>query len=106
MRKVLILPTLVLAACSTVPAEGNGAVPGGVCKDDGLGSFVGRDATTETGAELLKQHGRIDDYVIEVLSRSRWRGRLSRWRRGCARAGRSPWWWPISILEITDRRTR
>ena len=57
MRKVLIFPTLALAACSTVPAEGNGAVTGGVCKDDGLGSFVGRDATTETGAELLKQSG-------------------------------------------------
>jgi hypothetical protein len=57
MLKVLILPALTLAACSTVPAESKGAVTGGVCKDDGLSSFVGRDATTEAGAELLRQSG-------------------------------------------------
>lgn len=56
MRSSIILTALALAACSTVPTEG--AEPmGGVCKDEGLSSFVGRDATEQVGSELLKQSG-------------------------------------------------
>ena len=56
MRSPIILSALALAACSTVPAEGRRPV-GGACKDEGLSSFVGRDATEEVGSELLKQSG-------------------------------------------------
>jgi hypothetical protein len=56
MRSPIILSALALAACSTVPAEGTEPV-GGACKDEGLSSFVGRDATEEVGSELLKQSG-------------------------------------------------
>jgi hypothetical protein len=57
MRSPILLSALALAACSTVPAEGSGQPLGGSCKDEGLGSFVGRDATSELGSELLKQSG-------------------------------------------------
>ena len=56
MRSSIILSALALAACSTVPAEGTENV-GGACKDEGLSSFVGQDATEATGSELLKQSG-------------------------------------------------
>ena len=56
MRSPIILSALALAACSTVPAEGTGPV-GGACKDEGLSSFVGQDATEATGSELLKHSG-------------------------------------------------
>jgi hypothetical protein len=57
MRSFIILTALALAACSTVPAEGSEQPSGGSCKDEGLSSFVGRDATAEVGSELLKQSG-------------------------------------------------
>ena len=58
MRSPIILSALALAACSTVPAEGTEPpATGGACKDEGLTSFVGRDATEGTGSELLKQSG-------------------------------------------------
>ncbi len=56
MRSPIILSALALAACSTVPAEGTESV-GGACKNEGLSSFVGQDATEATGSELLKQSG-------------------------------------------------
>ena len=56
MRSPTFLAAFALAACSTVPAEGTEPV-GGVCKDEGLSSFVGQDATEATGSELLKQSG-------------------------------------------------
>ena len=57
MRSLVILSSLALAACSTVPAEGTGPSTTGTCKDEGLSTFVGRDATEATGSELLKQTG-------------------------------------------------
>ena len=56
MRSPTLLAAFALAACSTIPAEGMEPV-GGVCKDEGLSSFVGQDATEATGSELLKQSG-------------------------------------------------
>jgi len=56
MRSPIILSALALAACSTVPAEGTKPV-GGTCKDEGLSTFVGQDATEATGSKLLKQSG-------------------------------------------------
>ena len=56
MRSSIILSALALAACSTVPAEGTEPA-GGACKDEGLSSFVGQDATEATGSELLKESG-------------------------------------------------
>jgi hypothetical protein len=57
MRSLIVLTTLALAACSTVSAEGSEQPSGSNCKDEGLSSFVGRDATGEVGSELLKQSG-------------------------------------------------
>ena len=56
MRSPTFLAAFALAACITVPAEGTEPV-GGVCKDEGLSSFVGQDAMEATGSELLKQSG-------------------------------------------------
>ena len=56
MRNPTSLAAFALAACSTVPAEGTEPVVG-ACKDEGLSSFVGQDATEATGSELLKQSG-------------------------------------------------
>ena len=56
MRRLTFLAAFVLAACSTVPADGTEPV-GGTCKGEGLSSFVGQDATEATGSELLKQSG-------------------------------------------------
>jgi hypothetical protein len=57
VRSPIVLTALALAACRTVPAEGGEQPSAGSCKDEGLSSFVGRDATGEVGSELLKQSG-------------------------------------------------
>ena len=57
MRSPIVLSALALAACSTVPAEGTEPSTTGACKDEGLSSFVGQDATEATGSELLKRSG-------------------------------------------------
>jgi hypothetical protein len=61
MRRLVTLAPLVLVACSTVPAEGAQAPTrsdaGHVCRDEGLSSFVGRERSSEVGAELLRRSG-------------------------------------------------
>jgi hypothetical protein len=56
MRNPTSLAAFALAACSTVPAYGTEPLAV-ACKDEGLSSFVGQDATEATGSELLKQSG-------------------------------------------------
>ncbi len=66
MRGSLTLSSLLLAACATVPAAGEGAgeenVPvhgesGMTCNAAPAGHLVGRPATVELGAEALKATG-------------------------------------------------
>ena len=58
MRKLIAGLTLLVAACSTAPAQppvvgGNGAV----CRNDGLDRFVGQPASREVGAQMLAASG-------------------------------------------------
>lgn len=58
MRNIALLLPLALAACATTAA--GPAVPapaGGICRGDSLGQFVGRPATSELGAEMLRATG-------------------------------------------------
>jgi hypothetical protein len=49
---------LSLAACATAqPIPHDGAAPGSVCNSAGLDQFVGRPATAELGAEMLRMSG-------------------------------------------------
>ena len=52
MRKLLVLAPLLAAACTTVaPASG------GQCRSEGLDTFVGREPTSEVGAEIIAKSG-------------------------------------------------
>jgi Peptidase inhibitor I78 family len=60
MRKLVAMPALLLAACSTMAAEEPrtvGETPGYVCKSAGLDAFAGRAPTSETGSEILRKSG-------------------------------------------------
>ncbi|GAA4759282.1 hypothetical protein GCM10023264_29950 [Sphingomonas daechungensis] len=56
MRSAIVLVALALGACAT--ANANDAAPSsGKCSTDKLGAFVGRDATSDTAAELVRESG-------------------------------------------------
>ena len=62
MRSTALIATSLIGACSTVPQSQpelpvRGETPGFVCQENGLSSFVGREATAEVGAEILRQSG-------------------------------------------------
>jgi Peptidase inhibitor I78 family len=57
MRSVVALVSLALAACSTASAEGPEPLPAGTCHGDGLEVFIGQDATSDTGAALVRHSG-------------------------------------------------
>ncbi|MFL5150989.1 MAG: I78 family peptidase inhibitor [Sphingomicrobium sp.] len=59
MRSGLLLLPIMLAACSTAPAEPpvHGADPGHVCHSEGLGRFLGQPATPDLGAQMLAVSG-------------------------------------------------
>ena len=52
MRNTIILLTALAAACVAVPDESVGA-----CRAEGLDDLVGRQATTELGAEAIRRSG-------------------------------------------------
>ena len=61
MRNIALLAPLALSACATAPPPPpeipvRGA-SGYVCRGEGLGRFVGRPATQELGAEMLRETG-------------------------------------------------
>ena len=56
MRSSIALATLILAACSTVPAEGSEPT-GGKCNAAGLDRFVGQPGSEENGAAILRESG-------------------------------------------------
>jgi hypothetical protein len=55
MRRLLLLAALTLAGCAA--GERPQAAVKGPCRNDGLDAFVGRKASAETGAALLKASG-------------------------------------------------
>ena len=62
MRSLALTAAFLTGACSTVPPAApelpvRGETPGFTCQDEGLSSFVGREATAEVGAEILRQSG-------------------------------------------------
>lgn len=57
MRKFVAFGLLAAAACSTAPMNGTSPPTSGACRDDGLSAFVGREATSEVGADLMRQSG-------------------------------------------------
>jgi hypothetical protein len=56
MRKIALLSPVLLAACSTAPAEPiiHGETPGRTCQTEGTDRFIGQPGTSETGAAILK----------------------------------------------------
>jgi Peptidase inhibitor I78 family len=62
MRNLVALAPLLVAGCSTMAAEEpqpplHGATSGYKCRNEGLDAFVGRESTSEVGAELLSKSG-------------------------------------------------
>jgi hypothetical protein len=47
---------VLLAACSTAPASTpiHGVTPGHKCQTEGTGQFIGHEATSETGAAIMR----------------------------------------------------
>lgn len=56
MRRFVLLPATLLAACATAPAGTpvHGVTPGHQCQSDGTAQFIGKLATSETGAAILR----------------------------------------------------
>ena len=56
MRKVLLLAPVLLAACSTAPAETpiHGVTPGHKCETAGTDQFIGQPGTSATGAAIMR----------------------------------------------------
>ena len=52
MKKISLILLGLVGACATLPAESRG-----VCNVEGLGDLVGREATTELGAEAMRRSG-------------------------------------------------
>lgn len=62
MRKSIALVAILGAGCTTMAAEGSlppahGETAGYECRNEGLDAFVGREATSETGSEILTRSG-------------------------------------------------
>jgi Peptidase inhibitor I78 family len=62
MRRTVVFVPLVVGACSTMAAQEpeppvRGETPGYTCRDEQLGGFVGREATSEVGSEMLQLSG-------------------------------------------------
>ena len=62
MHRLIALPVLLVAACSTMATEdqqppAHGATPGHVCRSEGLDAFVGREPTAAVGSEILARSG-------------------------------------------------
>ena len=62
MRSMVALPAALVAACRTVAAEdsppvSNGQSPAQACRSEGLDAYVGREASSEVGAEILARSG-------------------------------------------------
>ena len=57
MRNAIILATFILSACTTASADAPEPASAGKCSADKVSGFVGRDATPEIGAELVRQSG-------------------------------------------------
>ena len=56
MRKLIALSSVVLAACSTVPAEGSEPT-GSKCRAEGLEHYVGQAGSADNGAAILRESG-------------------------------------------------
>ena len=56
MRSLLLLAPALVAACTTAsaPPAVHGETPGHTCTTAGTEQFIGRDGTSETGAEVMK----------------------------------------------------
>jgi len=54
MRLAFLLPSLLLAACATTPADPVVAEPADTCRRDALAGFVGQSYNKALGARMLK----------------------------------------------------
>jgi hypothetical protein len=56
MRRAFALAPILLAACSTAPAEPviHGETPGHTCVATGTGAFIGQPGNSETGAAIQR----------------------------------------------------
>jgi hypothetical protein len=52
MKRLIALVALGAIACTTAPEQGSSN-----CRADGLGNLVGRERTSELGAEALRRSG-------------------------------------------------
>jgi hypothetical protein len=57
MRRALVCAALLLASCSTAPAEPpvHGETPGRQCRSTDLNRFTGQPATSEVGGAILRE---------------------------------------------------
>jgi hypothetical protein len=56
MRKLIALGSVVLAACSTVPAEGSEPA-NSKCRAEGLERYVGQAGSADNGSAILRESG-------------------------------------------------
>jgi len=62
MRFLATLPLFLVASCATAPVAGQPT--DGVCRNDSLSQFTGRQATRELGHEMmLASHARVIRWV-------------------------------------------
>jgi hypothetical protein len=56
MRKLMFLGAVLIAGCTTAPAEPvvHGVTPGHKCVAEGTDRFIGQPGNSETGAAILK----------------------------------------------------
>lgn len=57
MRRLALFAPLLAAACATTPANEPAPPLSGSCRGDGLGVFIGQNATPETGGEIMRISG-------------------------------------------------
>lgn len=64
MRILTLLPLALLASCATAPAQApepeipvRGSTSGHVCRQQAFVDFIGKVATSEIGAQLLRESG-------------------------------------------------
>ena len=56
MPKILLFCSVLLAACSTAPADPpiHGVTPGHKCQAEGTDQFIGKSASSSTGAAIKR----------------------------------------------------
>ena len=57
MKHLLFAPALLLAACTTVPADEPAVMGAGECRNEPLAQFAGQQASQQLGVDILRVSG-------------------------------------------------